>query len=104
MIIPPDFEARTLDAVRIVLADLPECANADISVTFELGLPFLRIVFGDTKSFARPLLKIGLCAQSRQHPLAPGRLITPQQLQRHVREWVEEYFKLQGTPLTKKVS
>ena len=104
MIVPPDFEVRTVDAVRTVIADIPECASAEVSVVFELGLPFLRIAFGDTKAFSRPMLKIGLCAESRQNPLSPGRLITPQQLQRHVREWVEDYFKLQGMPITKKVS
>lgn len=104
MIYPPDFEARTVEAVRRILDDIPECASAEISVVFDDQEPRLRLAFGDPKAFSRRMLKIGLLAQSRQNPLAPGRLIPTAQLQRHVREWVEEYFKIQGTPLTKKVS
>lgn len=103
MILPPDFEKRTVEAVRQVLGDIPECAAADISVTFEVGEPRLRMVFGDPRLFSRPMLKISLLAESRKNPLAPGRLVSTSQLQRHVREWVEEYFKIQGTPITQKV-
>ncbi len=104
MIIPLDYEARTLDAVRHITADIPECAAAELSVVFVMGLPQLRIAFGDPNSFSRPMLKVGLIAESKQNPLAPGRLLAPHQLQRHVREWVEEYFKFQGTPITIKGS
>jgi hypothetical protein len=104
VILPPDYERRTVDTVRRILDDIPECATAQISVVFEGQEPRLRMVFGDPNSFSRPMLKVGLLAQSRQNPLGPGRLITDAQIQRHVREWVEEYFKLQGTPITQKVS
>ncbi len=104
MILPPDYESRTLDAVRRIVDDIPECASAEISVEFVVGHPRLRFAFGDPSLRARPLLLVGLIAQSKQNPLSPGRLLGPEQLQRHVRDWVEEYFRIQGTPITQMVS
>jgi len=103
MILPPDFEVRTVEEVRRFLDDIPECADAEITVTFQGQAPCLRMVFGDPRLRARPLLAINLVAESRKNPLAPGRLVSGDTLRRVVREWVENYFKLQGVPLSKKV-
>ncbi len=102
MILPPDYERRTVGEVRRSLDDIPECASAEISITWQGQAPALRFAFGDSSERVRPILVVGLVAESRKNPLAPGRLVGGDQLRRVVREWVEEYFKLQGLPISKK--
>ena len=100
MILPPDFEQRTVETVRRFLDDIPECAGAELSVEWQGQAPALRFVFGDPRLFSRPLLMINLVAESAKNPLAEGRLLEGDMLRRVVREWVERYFKLQGVPIT----
>lgn len=102
MILPTDFEARTVDLVRRCTRDIAECDSAQISVVFQCGNPVVRFAFGDPR-FSRPLLMVGLLGESKKNPLAPGRLITEAELERHVRTWVEEYLKLNGIEITTKV-
>lgn len=106
LVLPPDYAQRTVDAVRLVLDDIPACAAAELKVVFHGQVPQLRIVFGPPTQFSRNMLKIGLLMESRQNPLGPGRLVPTAQLQRHVRVWVEDYLKIQGEGdlITKKVS
>ncbi len=103
MILPPDFERRTVEEVRRSVDDIPACAGAEISVVWQGQAPALRFAFGDPDDRVRPILVIGLVAESRTNPLAPGRLVGGDQMRRVVREWVEEYFTLQGVPISKKV-
>lgn len=103
MILPPDFEPRTVEEVRGFLDDIPECASAEITIVFQGQAPCLRFAFGDPRLRCRDLLVVNLVAESRLNPLAAGRLVTGDALRRVVREWVETYFKIQGVPLSKKV-
>lgn len=103
MILPPDFEARTVELVRRCTRDIAECDKAEITVEWRGPGPAIRFAFGDSRLFGRPILTIGLFGQSRSRPLEPGRLITSDELERHVRPWVEEYLKLNGIEITRKV-
>ncbi len=103
MILPPDFEARTVEEVRRFVDDIPECAAAEISVTWQGRAPSLRFAFGDPRQRCRPILVVNLVAESKKNPLAPGRLVQGDVLRRVVREWVETYLKLQGPYNSEKV-
>lgn len=95
MILPPDFEARTVEDVRRFVDDIPECASAEISITWQGQAPSLRFAFGDPSEHCRPILVANLVAESKNNPLAPGRLVHGDTLRRVIREWVEIYLKLQ---------
>lgn len=111
MILPPDYEARTVELVWTYVRDIPECNVAKIEVVFIGQNPALRFMFGgpiqfkkgDKAPVSRPTLTVGLVAESRKNPLAPGRLLGPEQLQRQVRPWIEEYMKLNGIEISTKV-
>lgn len=102
MILPADFEQRTLELVRNCIHDIPECDQAQIKIVFQGQAPAIQFAFGDPtwggdkRFWSKPTLTIGLVAESRQNPLAPGRLVTGDHLRRHLREWVEDYLKLCG--------
>lgn len=104
VLLPLGFEEEIVERARRLLDDIPECDAAEISIVFQGQAPALRLVFGDPRLRARPLLMINLVAESAKNPLAPGRLLTGDEFRRGVREWVERYFKLQGVPITKRVS
>ena len=104
MILPPDFERRTVEEVRRSVDDIEQCADAEITVTFQGQAPVLRFVFGDASERCRPMLVVNLVAESRKNPLAPGRLVQGDQLRRVVREWVENYFTLQGLPISRRAT
>lgn len=104
MILPPDFEQRTLDVVRECTRDIVECAEAEISVVFHDGTPFVRFVFGDKRLRGRPTLTMGLVEPSSADLLAQGRLVEKSKLQKHIRIWVEKYLKLNGVTITRKVA
>lgn len=103
MILPPDYEARVIDTARRCTDDIVECAAADITFQWLLTNPAIRFSFGDARLFGRPTLTVGLLAESRVHPLEKGRLLTIAQIERHVRTWVEDYLKLNGLEMTRKV-
>lgn len=103
MILPPDFEARTLEVVRRCTDDIAECYQAEIAMVWLGPNPAVRFSFGDPILRSRETLTIGLVAESKKHPLAEGQLISTAQLERHVRPWVEEYLKLNGIEYKGKV-
>lgn len=102
MILPPDFEARTLEVVRRATDDIADCDSADISVIFQGAAPAVRFVFGDPRLIGRAALSVQLVAESRKNPLAPGRLVHGDELRRHVRNSVEQYLKLNGIEISRK--
>lgn len=103
MILPPDYAQRALDIARRCTDDIAECYQAEITCVWLGTNPAIRFTFGDPRLLSRETLTIGLVAESKQHPLAEGRLLTMQQIQRHVRPWVEEYLKLNGLEYKGKV-
>jgi hypothetical protein len=102
MILPADFEARTIETVRRFTDDIAECGAAEISIVFQGSVPTVRFVFGEPHLRGRPALGVQLVTESRKNPLAPGRLVEGDQLRRHVRDSVERYFQLNGLELTRK--
>lgn len=102
MILPPDFEARTVEFVRRITDDILDCASAEISVIFQGAVPVVRFVFGHPQLCGRAALGVQLVTESRKNPLAPGRLIEGDQLRRHVRESVETYLAANGIELSRK--
>lgn len=102
MVFPPDFEARTVDFARDATRDIGECAAADVSVQWYGAAPMLRFVFGRLGQSARPALGVQMITESRKNPLAPGRLLSGDELRRHIRKSVEAYLKVNGIEVTRK--
>lgn len=102
MILPPDYEARTVEEVRNFTDDIKECAEAKVSVVFQGAVPSVEWTFNVPSLRGRPTLTVQLVTESRKNPLAPGRLIYGDELRRHVRSSVERYFQLEGLTLTRK--
>lgn len=103
MILPPDFEARTVEEVRKFTDDIKECAEAKVSVIQQGAVPCIEWIFNVPSLRGRPTLTVQMVTESRKNPLAPGRLIAGDELRRHVRDSVDRYFKLEGLTLTRKV-
>ncbi len=104
MILPPDFEARTVDTVRRLTDDIVECERATIRVDFAGEAPIIEFIFQDPRlKTGSPMLGVQMIAYSRKNPLAAGRIVEGDELRRHVRDSVEQYFKMNGLAITKKV-
>ncbi len=102
MLLPPDYEQRTIEEVRNFTDDIKECAEAKCSVVFQGAVPSVEWIFNVPSLLGRPTLTVQLVTESRKNPLAPGRLIKGDELRRHVRDSVDRYFKLAGHTLTRK--
>lgn len=102
MFFPVDYEQRTVDTVRRCTDDIVECAEADISVLFHVGVPMVEFIFNITHKSGRPAFHVQLVAESRKNPLSQ-RLIEGDELKRWVRSSVENYFKKEGLTLTRKM-
>jgi hypothetical protein len=103
MILEPGFEKRTEDAVRRLTDDIAECERAEIKVIWRGAIPLVRFRFTDPRLPAGcPMLAVQLVTESRKNPLAPGRVVAGDELRRHVRDSVENYFRHNGIETTKK--
>ena len=105
--LPEDYDKRALETAKEVLADIPECKDAEYGITWVNAAPMLWITFSNLPEVcekselgvAIPAFAQRLVAISQSEPMRPGRPLEGDELKRALRTNIENYLHKHGIRL-----
>lgn len=99
LLVPGDYETRTLEVARTLLQDIVPCRDADYRILWMGGAPHLVVAFHLPETVHQPACAVRLVTLSRSDPLKAGTHLEGDRLRRHIRTSIETYLHKNGVKL-----